>query len=453
MRPELFTLPGALLKLVAPLLIAWGTLSLALYALFVRGRPEALVSDEAIADDQQKSKRFRLVVDNPLNAALTIVAGLLIARYASTGAEAITHVFKWSAWTAPWKAIPLHSYGVMLGLSLVLGWNVTLPLAQKLGLARDRAADCYVVTAATAVAGSRVLYVLTNLSEFRDPVSQSLSLPAMVSLRTGGLVAYGGFLGGLLGSWLYLRSQGFSLRKWADAAVPSLALGLAVTRIGCFLFGCDFGAPLPRNAPAWLVRAGTFPRWEDGRGSPAWVQHTLDGFRVDAARCVQQFNGDFRDGLCHLGAHAHASAPVHPTQIYESLISWALLALLAWTWKRRRFDGQVLLVATMGYGLARSAIEVLRDDHERGAFGGLSTSQWIGLATAALAAVLWTRWSKDSAPVRSAVEPTPATTPEPQEPPAPEPAVSPKAAPEPPPDQVDPPAKKQRKSKVNRGKT
>lgn len=449
MRPELFTLPGALLKLVAPLLIAWGTLSLALYALFVRGRPEAVEPDEPSADSQQKPRRFRLVVDNPLNAALTIVAGLLLARFASTGAEAITHVFKWSAWSAPWRAIPMHSYGVMLGLSLVLGWNVTLPLAQRLGLARDRAADCYVVTAATAVAGSRVLYVLTNLSEFRDPATHALSLPAMVSLRTGGLVAYGGFLGGLLGSWLYLRSQGFSLRKWADAAVPSLALGLAVTRIGCFLFGCDFGAPLPRSAPSWLAAMGTFPRWEDGRGSPAWVQHTLDGFRVDAARCVQQFNGDFRDGLCHLTAHAHASAPVHPTQLYESLISWALLALLAWTWKRRRFDGQALLVATMGYGVARSVIEVLRDDHERGALAGLSTSQWIGLGTAALAALLWTRWSKDAAPAREvpASEPPPAEI-EPAASRSPEPPP-----PEPPPAQPDPPAKKQRKSKVNRGKT
>lgn len=404
MRPELFTLPGALLKLASPLLIAWGLVSLALYALFLRGRPPSAdpeTPSESAQDSQGKPRRFRIVVDNPLNATLTVVAGLILARYASTAAETWTHVFKPAAWSAPWRGIPLHSYGVMLGLSLVFGWNVTLPLAQRLGLARDKAADCYVVTAAMAVAGSRVLYVLTNFSEFTDPATGSLSLPAIVSLRTGGLVAYGGFLGGLLGSWLYLRKQGFSLRKWADAAVPSLALGLAVTRIGCFLYGCDFGAPLPRSAPAWLVKAGTFPRWNDGRGSPAWAQHTLDGFHVDNARCIQQFNGDFHDGLCHLSASANASAPVHPTQLYESLISWALLALLAFAWKRRRFDGQVLLVATIGYGVARSALEVLRDDRSRGALAGLSTSQWIGLGTAAIAAILWRKWSREAPPSNS----------------------------------------------------
>ena len=49
------------------------------------------------------------------------------------------------------------------------------------------------------------------------------------------------------------------------------------------------------------------------------------------------------DGLCHLGANASASAPVHPTQLYESLISWALLGLLAFTWKRRRFVWKCLV--------------------------------------------------------------------------------------------------------------
>jgi phosphatidylglycerol:prolipoprotein diacylglycerol transferase len=388
-RPELFTLPGALLAVVAPLLILWGAASLFLYAVFVRGRP----APEQPPTAPDGAPRWRIVVDNPLNAALTIVAGVLLARFGSSEAHAFRDLLALRAWTAPYRAIPMHSYGVLLGLSLVAGWNLTLPLAARLGLAREQAADCYVITAAAAVAGSRVLYVLTNLSEFVDPSTGSLSWPAVVSLRTGGLVAYGGFLGGFLGSAGYLRRRGLSLRAWADAAVPSVVLGLAMTRVGCFLYGCDFGCVLPRGAPSFVLRAGTFPRWADGRGSPAWEQHTLDGFRTDAARCVQQFNGDFHDGLCRLGANATASAPVHPTQLYESAVAWILLAALWVTWRRRRFDGQLLLVTTAGYGLARAAIEVLRDDRGRGSLAGLSTSQWIGLTTALLAGILWRRWS------------------------------------------------------------
>src|SRR5207249_3594098 len=124
--------------------------------------------------------------------------------------------------------------GVMLGSSLVVGWYITLGLSEREGLDRAKMADCYVFTAFCAIVGSRLLYILTNLSEFPDLVS-------MFKLRSGGLVAYGGFLGGLAGSWIYCARNKISLWAWADAAVPSLATGLLITRLGCYMYGCDFG--------------------------------------------------------------------------------------------------------------------------------------------------------------------------------------------------------------------
>ena len=46
------------------------------------------------------------------------------------------------------------------------------------------------------------------------------------------------------------------LLPWADVAVPSLASGLFITRIGCYLFGCDFGRRLSPCAPGWLQKMG-----------------------------------------------------------------------------------------------------------------------------------------------------------------------------------------------------
>ncbi|MDP3274508.1 MAG: prolipoprotein diacylglyceryl transferase [Deltaproteobacteria bacterium] len=394
MRPELFTIPGAWLAVIAPLMVAWGLLSLGLFAWLTRkGVFEPTEPAEALP---RWIAWLAQRVDNPLNALLTAGAGVVLARYAAP-VNSLAELLSHRAWRSGWHGVPLHAYGVMLGLSLVAGWNITLPLAVRLGIDRARAAECYVVTAASAVLGSRVLYVFTNFREFVPPGATFPSLAAMISLRTGGLVAYGGFLGGLLASALYARRHGFSLRRWADAAVPSLAVGLGLTRIGCFLYGCDFGCVLPRQTPAWFQRVGSFPRWLDGRGSPAWVQHTLDGVRMDAARCVEQFNGDWHDGVCRIAASAHHSAPVHPTQLYESLVGWSLAVILVWRSKNKRFDGQVLLTATLAYGLARSAIEILRDDGDRGAFAGLSTSQWIGLTTSVIAAVLYRRWSREAA--------------------------------------------------------
>jgi len=243
------------------------------------------------------------------------------------------------------ESLPIYSYGAMLCASIVVGWFLTLQLGARNGLPRELLANCYFVTALAALAGARVLYVLTNWYEFRD-------LWDVLAVRRGGLVAYGGFMGGFLGSWWYLHRRGVALLPWADVAVPSLASGLLLTRIGCYLFGCDFGKPLSAAAPPWLKRLGTFPRWPsdvlDGAGSPAWLQHV-----------------DQRG----LSVSSPTSLPVHPTELYESLVGAALLFLLWRLAKVRRFSGESFFAFTFGYGYLRFWLELVRDDNERGSFG------------------------------------------------------------------------------------
>jgi phosphatidylglycerol:prolipoprotein diacylglycerol transferase len=239
--------------------------------------------------------------------------------------------------------IPIYSYGVMLGLSLVVGWYLTLGLAERDGLPKETMANNYVVTAIAAVAGARILYILTNLNEF-DTVA------SLFAMRRGGLVAYGGFLGGLAGSYFFLRSHKIPLLPWADVAVPSLASGLMITRIGCYLFGCDFGQPLKDSAPGWLKKLGTFPHWPEGTldhgdGAPAWIQHV---------------------NTRGLSRNAAASLPVHPTQLYESLLGLLLLVLLLWARRHQKFRGQIFLLFAFSYGVGRYLLEILRDDAERG---------------------------------------------------------------------------------------
>ncbi len=264
-------------------------------------------------------------------------------------------------------SVPIYSYGIMLAVSLIVGWFLTLGLAERDGLPKEAMANCYVDTAVMALIGSRVLYIVTNPAEFT-------SFASLFAMRSGGLVAYGGFLGGFIGSYLSLRF-GFGLTglvrfvagrfaeeerrawsplpllPWADVAVPSLASGLCITRIGCYLFGCDFGRPLGEGAPAMLKRLGTFPRWPEGTmtdgsiGSPAWDHHV-------------------RTNL--ISPDAATSLPVHPTQIYESLLGLTLLAFLLLMRRHQRFRGEIFLWFAFLYGGARFLLELVRDDTERG---------------------------------------------------------------------------------------
>lgn len=267
-------------------------------------------------------------------------------------AGALVAAWRWHTVTYSAPNLPIYAYGVMLGLSLVVGWYLSLPLAQADGLPKETMANCYVITALAALMGSRVLYVVTNPEEFR-------SMWDLFALRNGGLVAYGGFIGGLVGSWAYLNSKKIRLLAWADDAVPSLASGLVITRVGCYLFGCDFGKRLPDTAPGWLKTLGTFPHWAagtlaNGDGSPAFVRH-LEVYRDTPVESeLLRMNTSF---------------PVHPTQIYESLVGAVLLGLLLWQRRHLRFRGQVFFLFVFAYGFFRFLLELVRDDVERGSYG------------------------------------------------------------------------------------
>ena len=285
-----------------------------------------------------------------------------IAMVVAIGAGIAGYVFRETKYEA--ANLPIYSYGVMLGLSLVVGWYLTLTLAERDGLPKETMANCYVVTAIAAIIGARVLYIVTNMDEFRvnqHDATSAVDFASFFALRRGGLVAYGGFLGGFLGSWMYLQKQNIRLMPWADVAVPSLGAGLLITRVGCYLFGCDFGTRLSPTAPAWLQKLGTFPHWAGGTldgggdGAPAWSKHLAAAERGTPAYAeLMKLNHSW---------------PVHPTQIYESIVGLTLLVILLWQRQHQKFRGQIFFLFAFAYGYLRFLIEMLRDDSERGEFG------------------------------------------------------------------------------------
>ena len=264
----------------------------------------------------------------------------------------------------PWGAIPIYSYGVMLGSSLLFAWYFIMYMGKRIeGYNRELLASCFTWTAVGAIIGARLLYIFTNIDDYE-------SLGSWFDLRSGGLVAYGGFLGGFLSAWLFWRIKKIPLIPFADIAVPTLASGLMLTRVGCYLYGCDYGRPLGESAPEVLKSAGTFPKWNSDvypsfacdqtlNGSPAYQHHLSEGW---------------------IPEDALASLAVHPTQIYESVAGLALFAFSFWLLNNRKFRGQVLVTVGALYGLWRFFIEYLRDDPERGFAFGFSTSQLISLA-------------------------------------------------------------------------
>lgn len=241
--------------------------------------------------------------------------------------------------------LPIWSYGVMLGLSCVAGGHLAVYLCQRSGISRWDALRMVIFVIVVGLVGGRIHDLIVNQAPLEE----------WFKLQHAGRTAYGAFLSGIAAAVIGAQIFKTSFWRFGDAAAPTMALGLGLTRIGCFLYGCDYGF----ESEAYGV---CFPR-----GSPAWVdQH-------DAGKILFT---------------AEASLPVFPTQIPSSVVGFTIFAILMAAWfKRPRREGSVLLLFLLTYGLGRAGLEVFRADAGRGSLMGLSTSTTIGLTTAALAAV------------------------------------------------------------------
>ena len=249
--------------------------------------------------------------------------------------------------------ITLHTYGVLLVTAFMVSIALTARLAEKDRIPRTYAWDLGFVVILSAIIGAKLLMVLSEIHVYLSDPSIFLTAGFW---RAGG-VFYGGLLGALLGSALYVRHKpGLSYWKLGDATAPAIALGQSIGRLGCFAAGCDYGKP---------------------SGVP-WAVTFTNSYAAE------------RTGV-PLGI------PLHPAQLYEAgatfLIFLALLALH----RRRKFPGQVFAVYFLVYGVARFFLEFFRGDMDRGFVAGwLSTSQFISLLI--MPAALFLYWYLQSRP-------------------------------------------------------
>ena len=248
-----------------------------------------------------------------------------------------------------------HTYGLLVAIAFLAGLWAAVGLARREGLDVSRVFNLGVYAALVAVAGAKLLMVLTDWQYYWRNPAQMLSLQ---SLLAGG-VFYGGFLAAVAFGFWYTSRAGLPFLKTADAFAPVVALGHAIGRLGCFSAGCCWGKP---SSLPWAVT--------------------------------------FTDPYAHAMFGVPLGIPLHPTQLYEALAEALIFAALMFRWKRRSFDGQILALYLALYGAARFAVEFLRDDPDRAFLfrGLLSTSQLIAMLMLPLGAGLW-YWRRQTAVV------------------------------------------------------
>jgi phosphatidylglycerol:prolipoprotein diacylglycerol transferase len=83
------------------------------------------------------------------------------------------------------------------------------------------------------------------------------------------------------------------------------------------------------------------------------------------------------------------ATPVHPTQIYDSILNLGLVVFLSWLYRRKKFDGQVFAAYLICYAFTRSFVETFRGDYTQvHYFAGLTPAQMVSIGILAIGLVL-----------------------------------------------------------------
>lgn len=132
----------------------------------------------------------------------------------------------------------IHTYGLMIMMGLLGAFVYSSNRARKIGVDSDELPLMYLLVAIAGVLGARLFYFLFSIPEvfFRNPFT-------FFDGSQGGLVFYGGAIGGVVVGVLFCLWKGISAIKMADIGAPAIMLGLAFGRVGCFLGGCCHGRP------------------------------------------------------------------------------------------------------------------------------------------------------------------------------------------------------------------
>lgn len=229
----------------------------------------------------------------------------------------------------------VYSYGLMIAIGIILAGVMFMKRADKEKYNDDSLFNALFITVLFGMLGGKILYILVNIKSI-------ISDPSILLNFGEGFVVYGGILGGVIALAIYSKKKKWNILETFDLAAPSVALGQAFGRIGCFLAGCCYG----KETNLWI------------------------GVKFPV------------DSLAPSGVY------LHPTQLYSSAFDFALVIVLILFARSNKKKGRVFSVYLILYSIGRFLVEFLRND-ERGAIGILSTSQFIAIFTLILGIIIF----------------------------------------------------------------
>ncbi|MFC1509629.1 prolipoprotein diacylglyceryl transferase [Candidatus Omnitrophota bacterium] len=243
--------------------------------------------------------------------------------------------------------LTIYSYGMMVAIAFIIGLYLAKLEAKRKDIKVDLVYDFAFYIIIGSLIGARLYYLA-----FFEPAGFIKNPIAIFKIWQGGLAIHGAILGGTLIVLVFSKIHKISFWKLADLFTPSVILGQAIGRIGCFLNGCCFGVPTKSFLGV------NFPK----------------------------------ESLAHITYNGLA---VHPTQLYETFFS-AIGFLFLWSIRRRiKFDGGLFLLYLLTYNCVRIVLSSLRGDSLYIWGTGLKSAQIISGIIICAAIIIFTKKRKN----------------------------------------------------------
>ena len=253
--------------------------------------------------------------------------------------------------------VDIAFYGVIIAFGMLAGIALVCYDAKSSGQDYNLYIDFAMYAIIFSVIGARLYYVAFSWDYYSAHPSE------IINIREGGLAIYGGVIAGVITCIVYTKIKKISFFKVADSVVLGLILGQIIGRWGNFFNREAFGS-YTNSLFAMQIPTNFFI--EHGR-----IDEIVSNGLYDKATYVVS------------GNEAATFIQVHPTFLYESMWNLVLLLLIIFFFtKRKKFDGELIAIYCIGYGIGRFLIEGLRTDSLMIGSTGIRVSQILALILA-----------------------------------------------------------------------
>lgn len=258
--------------------------------------------------------------------------------------------------------ISVAFYGLIIGIGMICGILVAQSDAKRRGQDPELYLDFAIYGILFAILGARIYYVVFQWGYYKDHLTE------IMNLRKGGLAIYGGIIAAVMTLYVFTKKRKISFFSMADSAVLGLITGQIIGRWGNF-FNCEAFGGYTDSLFAMRIKRSIV--------NPSMIsQELIDHLIVE-------------NGIEYI--------QVHPTFLYESLWNVCVLLFMLWYRKRKKFDGEMLLIYFAGYGIGRTWIEGLRTDSLLIPGTELAVSQLLSISLVVVSlAVLFYCYRKES---------------------------------------------------------